>query len=270
MSLAILKRNAAAGSDYIRFDDLEVGKYRVKKFSLCDNLYGSGKRVMVWINNGYVILPQRMAKDINTKSEIEKLNQNNYIMIFGGKDEDPPHRINIDFDMIKSVKRSAGLTIRPPSPKKRKIEKQAVPTKKLAVTVTTKKPLKTVQKKPAAVALNKKRNIRKFIDDEAEEEDEHGNIVHGIDDDSGSDVNEYDYTDGFIDDSELVEVDEEAAEEEEEEEVEELEEDDRGDNDGGKQIDVQEIAHGSNSIAGAARKIFAKKQQLKKKSPAKE
>lgn len=97
MSLALLRKNAASTSNYIRFDDLQRGNYYVRKFSLCDNKYGDGMRVMVHLKNGYVILPGRMADGMNNEKAIKNLNLGKYVMIFKGKDKKPPHRVNIDF-----------------------------------------------------------------------------------------------------------------------------------------------------------------------------
>lgn len=292
MSLSILKRNAAAFSQYIRFDDLEIGKYRVKKFSLCDNLYGSGKRVMVHINDGYVILPQRMVTGCNTRKDIDNLNRDKYIMVFEGKDDEPPHRINIDFEMIRAPKRSSGSVLLSQA-KKKKIaadfptNKKTTPTKKpmkkgketmkkstlrslVDGSIAGENPIVTEIKKRAVAA--KKKMICGFIDDEAEEEDEDGNVVNKIGDESGSECNDYDYDDDFIDDS--PELEEEG---EEGEEAEMIDDDDNGGDNGDEQVEMQtgepnsnEVACGSSTIAGHARKIFVKKQQPKKKTPAKE
>lgn len=268
MSLSILKRNAQTVTEYIRFDDLGVGKYYVKEFALCDNLYGSGKRVMVHLKNGYVILPQRMSKDINTSKAIEKLNKEKYVLVFNGKDEDPPHRVNIDFELLPKPKRSVVFAKPAQLEKKRKM---VTPDKKSTVTNQVKKVTTSGLKKKPTPAT-KRQLARQFFDDEAVEEDDDGNAANTQGDDNGP--NEYDLTDEFIDDSPLDDDDddEDGAETDAETDAEmdvfqESQVIDIGlDGDSGEQIEDNE----EPSVADSARRIFSKKKaQPMKKTPAK-
>lgn len=90
MSLALLRKNAASKSNYIRFTDMQRGNYFVKKFSLCDNAFGDGKRIMVHLKNGYAILPERMMKSCNNEKAIKNLNTQKFVLVFKGKDKKPP------------------------------------------------------------------------------------------------------------------------------------------------------------------------------------
>lgn len=72
MSLSKLNKVASEKS-YIGFDELAPGTYLVKKFAvLKKRQYDGEKRLLVFIKNGYVILPARMGQFTDDK-EVEKL-----------------------------------------------------------------------------------------------------------------------------------------------------------------------------------------------------
>lgn len=99
--LNILKKDAASFSNNIQFDKLKPGKYPIKKFSLRDSAYG-GKRLVVDIDGGYLILPQKMTTHLKTEKAMNKLNNDRYIFVFKGKEKKPPHRIHFTFELNKS------------------------------------------------------------------------------------------------------------------------------------------------------------------------
>lgn len=75
MSLSLLNK-AAAESAYIKFDDLEVGKYKVVRFSIMkESCFDKQPRLLCHLKNGYVILPARCMRAVDKPNAVEKLNK---------------------------------------------------------------------------------------------------------------------------------------------------------------------------------------------------
>lgn len=91
MSLTFLKEIAARSSEYIRFNDLEPGIYRIKKTSVMDKShYDSEKRVLLHLKMGYVILPKRFNELLNKRKVLKDLNDGIYALVYQGKEEERP------------------------------------------------------------------------------------------------------------------------------------------------------------------------------------
>lgn len=87
MSAFNLFKNACTSKPYVSFDDLPVGDYFIKSFSLANTKFG--KAIRLDIGEKVVFLPQRFLKQLGEDGIDEKLaemNQGQYWMIYKGKD----------------------------------------------------------------------------------------------------------------------------------------------------------------------------------------
>lgn len=96
--LSILKENAASCNNYVRMEDLNPGRYEIRKFSLRDSKFG-GKRLVIDINKGYIFLPEKMTEKFNTEKAVAKLNKDRYDLVFRGKDDHAPYRLRFTFEL---------------------------------------------------------------------------------------------------------------------------------------------------------------------------
>lgn len=91
---------ATKSGGYLKFDDLQPGKYTVKRFAVMKKSSFGGKRVLVYLKDGYLILPSRMTEDFANAHAINKLNKRRYKFVFVGKDKDKKDRV--DFRLEKN------------------------------------------------------------------------------------------------------------------------------------------------------------------------
>lgn len=97
--LSILRKNAAACTNYLRMKDLPPGRYEIRKFSLRNSKFG-GKCLVIDIpKRGYIFLPQNMTEDFNTEEAVNKLNQDRYDFIYKGEDNYAPNDMRFTFEM---------------------------------------------------------------------------------------------------------------------------------------------------------------------------
>lgn len=100
ISAVLMLQKASNSVPFLKFDDLTVGsRYEIDHFALVDTQYG--RRVSVWINEDILHLPIRFVKEISTQEQIDALNENKYVMIYGGKDLNRKNRILIDFETVE-------------------------------------------------------------------------------------------------------------------------------------------------------------------------
>lgn len=92
-----LKR-ACEGGDYMSFEKLTVGEYKVQKFELIGTQYG--QRIRVTCEDFFVYLPSRFSLRIGTQLQIDELNGKKYLMVYKGKDSNYNNRIMLDFEEI--------------------------------------------------------------------------------------------------------------------------------------------------------------------------
>lgn len=77
--------HACEKRSYKSFNDLAVGEYTVKNFSVADTKYG--ERLRVDCDGFYLFLPERLSTPkIIAPDNIDKMNKRQQIMIFRGKD----------------------------------------------------------------------------------------------------------------------------------------------------------------------------------------
>lgn len=98
--LSALKASAAScsspASSYVRMSDLAPGRYPIRKFSLRDSQYG--KRLVIEIEQGFMYLPEKMYKKFNTEKAINKLNKEQYDLVYEGKSDRAPNRLMFTFE----------------------------------------------------------------------------------------------------------------------------------------------------------------------------
>lgn len=94
--LSILKANADACTSYVRMEDLEPGSYAIKKFSLRESKFG-GKRLVIDLDRGYMYLPEKMVRQVNTEAAIAKLNKERYNLVYYGRDDYALYRLRFTF-----------------------------------------------------------------------------------------------------------------------------------------------------------------------------
>lgn len=94
--LKVLKESASSCTTYVRMGDLAPGRYEIRKFCLRDSQYGT--RLVIEIEQGYVYLPEKMLKKINTEKAINKINKDRYDLVYEGKDDGAPNRLNFTFE----------------------------------------------------------------------------------------------------------------------------------------------------------------------------
>lgn len=80
---------------YKSFEELEQGEYEVLEFILADTKFGP--KIQVLTDDFYVFLPSRFSQQINTREQIDDLNNGRCIMIFKGKSS---KGIHLDFKKI--------------------------------------------------------------------------------------------------------------------------------------------------------------------------
>lgn len=81
-----------------KFDNLVIGDYLVKSFQLKDTKFGL--RVFVEIDDFYLILPARFSDKINSKEQLEELNDQKWKMEYRGKNKDEFGKLMIDFKLL--------------------------------------------------------------------------------------------------------------------------------------------------------------------------
>lgn len=100
MSLELLNSKAVQESKYIPFDELPVGIHKINKFDVYnDSKFGSGKRLAIYLEEGYLILPTRMSGELTSPFNIRKLNSKQYDFIYEGKADN--QRLNFSFALSK-------------------------------------------------------------------------------------------------------------------------------------------------------------------------
>lgn len=89
---------ASAPVNYKSFEELEIGDYIARRFTIVNSQFGP--RVRVSIKDFYIFLPERFAEELNEK-RIEILNNNLVMLKYMGKDIDNHNRLLIDFEMVQ-------------------------------------------------------------------------------------------------------------------------------------------------------------------------
>lgn len=84
MAFQLLKAAEKGGLRYKKFADLEPGEYPIKSFGLKSMAHGMC--VVAYLDDCYVVLPDRFKQQIGQKAAIEELNAGQYIMKFDGKE----------------------------------------------------------------------------------------------------------------------------------------------------------------------------------------
>lgn len=85
----------SASRPYISFDNLEIGEYKVNKFSFVESTYG--RRIRIELDTGYMFLPRRYM-DLVSNQDLQLLNKSApKIMQFDGKDEGQQNMLKIAF-----------------------------------------------------------------------------------------------------------------------------------------------------------------------------
>lgn len=77
------------------FDQIQIGEYRVLRFSFVETRYG--KRIKVETDHFNCFLPERFTKFVESDQDIVDLNTVPHMMIFHGKDITQKNRIILDF-----------------------------------------------------------------------------------------------------------------------------------------------------------------------------
>lgn len=82
-----------------RFDELETGKYKIKKFEIFETKYG--KRLTVHCDDFFVYLPKRFSDAINSSELLNVLNEkaenSDYFMEYNGKDKNRKNLLLLSF-----------------------------------------------------------------------------------------------------------------------------------------------------------------------------
>lgn len=100
MAFNELKLACKGGVKYKKFDDLPLGEHEIKSFMLRSAKYGDC--VSVFIEDFYLILPDRFTQVIGQKRKIEEMNAGKYILIWKGKiGSGKEAQLDIDFEEIK-------------------------------------------------------------------------------------------------------------------------------------------------------------------------
>lgn len=100
MLLRLNKNAASRTSGYIPWGELKPGRYKIKKFSLCEPMYGKTEdQLCIHIQKGYLILPERMCDKLNNPTAVADLNANSYDLLFEGKDQSLGGRLLFSFAM---------------------------------------------------------------------------------------------------------------------------------------------------------------------------
>lgn len=86
--LDLFNDQATSAGSYIKFDDLAIGSYSIKSFALMKKSTYGGKRLLVHLESGYLILPERMNK-FAIQAEIDRLNSGSYNFVYLGKQAFP-------------------------------------------------------------------------------------------------------------------------------------------------------------------------------------
>lgn len=93
--LSLNDSNKRDESKTVKFDNLKVGEYFVKSFSLKENQYGL--QVYVEIADFFIILPKRFSDKINSSEQIDELNLKKFKMTYHGKNVKEGNRVMLDF-----------------------------------------------------------------------------------------------------------------------------------------------------------------------------
>lgn len=104
MAFELLKAAEKGGLKYKTFSELEIGEYPVKSFGLKKMTHGDC--VIAYLEDGYVVLPDRFKQQVGQKSLIEELNTREYIMKFGGKGGTSRGFVDVSFEIKPSVERT--------------------------------------------------------------------------------------------------------------------------------------------------------------------
>lgn len=84
---------------YLNFDELSIGFHPVQKFQLNTSRYGT--RIEVLLQNGSIVgLPERFYNTNSSQTDIDELNNSQYIMEYIGKDKNNKNRLMLDFITI--------------------------------------------------------------------------------------------------------------------------------------------------------------------------
>lgn len=85
---------------YKAFDNLPVGEYKIKYMQIKPTEYGD--RIHVFIENFFIILPERFNKKLNQINQIEELNNKKLKMVFSGKDKQNYNFLKLEFKEYSS------------------------------------------------------------------------------------------------------------------------------------------------------------------------
>lgn len=99
--LSLNSSNKSVDGKIRKFDNLPIGEYLVKSFSLKENQFGI--RVYVEIDDFYLVLPARFSDKINSAEQLEELNENKFKMVYNGKNKNEFNKLMMDFVPLKDV-----------------------------------------------------------------------------------------------------------------------------------------------------------------------
>lgn len=91
--------DAASSTSYLKFDELAPGTYPIKRFSIMKKSSFGGKRLLVHLEEGFLIMPTRISDEFASPSEVLKLNEGSYNFIYIGKDSNRQNRLNFRLEM---------------------------------------------------------------------------------------------------------------------------------------------------------------------------
>lgn len=101
MSLSVLRELAGRASEYIRFEDLEPNSYRILKTSIMEKSnYDDKSRLLLHLEDGYVILPPRFNELFDKRNIMKELNSGKFALVYKGK---AGKRLLISFDRYKAT-----------------------------------------------------------------------------------------------------------------------------------------------------------------------
>lgn len=103
--------SAASTSGYIKFDELVPGTYPVNRFSIMKKSSFGGSRLLVHLEDGYVIMPARISDEFATPSEVRKLNEGKFNFIYAGKDPARMNRLDLKLEPFKCVPKCANVPV---------------------------------------------------------------------------------------------------------------------------------------------------------------
>lgn len=104
-------------NDNDKWDNLPIGKYKVKYFKINNTEYG--QKLFVYLDNKMILqLPPRFFKNINQDNQVEELNKKKLVMTFDGKDSQRHNFLQIDFDEEEEIEKQVQIPKRKTTKKK--------------------------------------------------------------------------------------------------------------------------------------------------------